>query len=201
MDKWNELRNKWVIFVLIATIFLVACTYADTMPPPEFDPRLEGDGYRVLLIDDFGDTIPGDHGNKTTWILYDQLPMLDITQLDFEDANGFQWTDDYDLIICMMYFETEKQVRKYIPDRVLNANTQKISPAGNSTKLYKVNNATGKWFVTVGANGHDDWQQGEFQWNEDETFGGTCGATAMFGCALIEQKIRRDMDEAKATDN
>ena len=187
------MKKQWMIVLLVAILFLTACAYANSVPPPEFDTRHEGDGYSVLLIDDFGDTMPGVHGNDMTGILYDRLPMLEITQLDFMDAKGFQWSDDYDLIICMMYFETEKEAVGYIPDRILNADVQKISPAGNGPELYKVNNAMGKWFVTVGANGHDDWQQGEIQWNEDASFGGTCGATVMFGCALIEQMIEEDM--------
>lgn len=194
------MKKHWLIVTLMCVLLLVACTYADTAPP-EFDTRLEGDGYRVLLIDDFGDAIPGDHGNDMTWILYDNFPMTEITQLDFMDAKGFRWTEDYDLIICMMYFRTEQEAKRYLPDRILNADTQKISPAGNGPDLYKDVNATNKWFVTVGANGHDDWQQGEIQWNEDETFGGSCGATAMFGCALIEQKIKEGVDEAKTVDN
>ena len=187
------MKKLWLVIVLTMSLVLVACAYANSVPPPEFDTRLEGDGYRVLLIDDFGDTVTGDHGQDMTGILYDRLPMMEVTQLDFMDANGFQWSEDYDLIICMMYFETERHAKQYIPDRILNADVQKISPAGNGPDLYKVNNAMGKWFVTVGANGHDDWQHGEIQWNEDDSFGGTCGATAMFGCALIEQMIEEDM--------
>ena len=182
--------KKFTMLLPIILIFSIVA-YAN-QAPPEFDTRHEGDGYRVLLIDDFGDTVPGIHGNDMTGILYDQLPMMEITQLDFMDANSFE-LGEYDLIICMMYFETERRAKQYIPDRILNADVQKISPAGNGPDLYKVENAMGKWFVTVGANGHDDWQQGEIQWNEDDSFGGTCGATAMFGCALIEQMIEEDM--------
>lgn len=167
---------KKAILLIVAVIIFSIVAYA-TIPPPEFQERWQGEGYRVLMIDDFEGNF-NFHGNKMFSIISGELPKLEITTVDIYEAKDFWWSNDYDIIVVFMWFESERWCRYYIPKRMLEAESLKLAPAGNGNPPYNHDNPSGRWFVTVGALDHPEWQQGEIQLSEDETYGGTCGATA-----------------------
>lgn len=186
--------KKYIIILMAIVITLSGCV-AYSLPPPEFDPMLDGEGIRVLLIDDF-DGEYKDHGNKTSWALYDAYPFADLECVDYREAKSFYWQEEFDLIIVMPWFDTEREVKQYVPDRILEAETMKIAPAGNADPPYTHDNALDEWFVLVGANGHEDWCQGEIRWNEGDVKG-TCGATVEFAKALINEMIKERMENER----
>ena len=173
------------LLILLICLSLVTPCFADA--PPEFSPTTEGEGLRVLIIDDFNGWYDH-HGAKTSWVVYESLPMAEITTLDLYDAINFEIENDYDLIMCFPWFENEKSVEEMLPESILKAHSIMLAPSGNEMPTYDHNNASDKWFITVGAKDHPEWQQGEMQWEEAE-MGGTCGATAMFGVQILKMMI------------
>lgn len=184
---------KKLIIVLLIIALSTPCFASNA--PPEFAPINEGAGLRVLIIDDFNGYWDTDHGNKMTWIFYDNLPMLEITQLDFLEASDFEIDEPYDLVVCFFYPPTEEMALEYMSEDILAVKSISIAPAGNNTKTWYCDNAMDKWFITVGASGHPEWRQGEVTWEEDEAFGGSCGACAMFGVTILKNMIEGELND------
>jgi hypothetical protein len=121
--------------------------------------------------------------------------MADITCLDLYDAKQFEIEEDYDLIMCFPWFETEKDVKRMLPDEILTAHSIMLAPSGNEKPTYTHNNASDKWFITVGAKDHPEWQDGEMQWEEADGMEGTCSACVNFGVQILNKMIERGMND------
>lgn len=171
------------ILILLICLIMVAPVFADV--PSEFDPWQDGEGKRVLIIDDFNGYWDNRHGEKMEWIVYDGQPLAYIERLDFTEAVDYKIEEDFDLILCFIFFDTVGQVHQYLPDEILNAHSIKLAPAGNG-ELYTHDNSSDEWFILVGAEGHEDWRQGEMLWKEDGTYNGSCGATASFAVQVLK---------------
>lgn len=172
------MKKQWLIMLLVAILFLTACAYANSIPPPEFQEPWQGEGYSVLIVDDYTGWADY-HGHHMFNILYQELPDLQITGVEFNEINHLWSTWDYDVIMVMPWFPSEATCQVNLPYELLHSESLILAPAGNKNPPYFERNNIDKWAVTVGALDHPNWRSGEIMYPEDETYGGTCGATAM----------------------
>ena len=181
------------ITVLLSVVIIFSIVAFASQAPPEFQEPWQGEGYSILIVDDFTGWADN-HGKHMFQILYGELPGLEITGIDFNDIDHLWSTWNYDVILVMPWFPTEATCEAYLSRELLNAKSLILAPAGNSNPPYFETNNIDKWAVIVGALEHPEWQSGEVMYPEDETYGGTCGATMMAAVDAIRYMHDNDCE-------